>query len=348
MRHAAVRLCALALLALLLPVAACSPVPEDGAAADFPLLQGPWLGQTLPGAEPALFAPGVVSNGMANRDVCFSPDGDEVFFGVTAGGVSTVLHSRLVDGAWTEPDIPSFARDLAFAVFEPAFSADGNTLYYLTNLAAPGQEQQPGWGTQNIFAVDREGDGWGEPYALPAPITSDAGEFYPSFTADGTLYFCRQDPATGQVAVMRSRPVDGAYGEPETLPPAVNCGQNRYNAYVARDESFLIVCVVGHPDNLGPVDYYVCFRSADDAWSEAVNMGPVVNAPGSRASSVSVTPGGGYLIFAATHRPEPAPPSDGSSGWRYLRDLHNRPENGNSDVYWVDAAFIEGLRPAAD
>jgi len=96
------------------------------------------------------------------------------------------------------------------------------------------------------------------------------------------------------------------------------------------------------------VDYYVCFRSADDAWSEAVNMGPVVNAPGSRASSVSVTPGGGYLIFAATHRPEPAPPSDGSSGWRYLRDLHNRPENGNSDVYWVDAAFIEGLRPAAD
>ena len=28
-----------------------------------------------------------------------------------------------------------------------------------------------------------------------------------------------------------------------------------------------------------------------------------------------------------------------------LADAYARPENGNSDTYWVDAAFIEALRP---
>ena len=27
--------------------------------------------------------------------------------------------------------------------------------------------------------------------------------------------------------------------------------------------------------------------------------------------------------------------------------IHAQPENGNSDIYWIDAAVIERLRPAA-
>ena len=47
-------------------------------------------------------------------------------------------------------------------------------------------------------------------------------------------------------ASERSRFVDGAYAEPELLGPEVNCGSNRFNVFVAPDESFAIVPDVGH------------------------------------------------------------------------------------------------------
>ena len=57
------------------------------------------------------------------------------------------------------------------------------------------------------------------------------------------------------------------------LGPEVNCGSNRFNVFVAADESFAIVPALGREDGLGGVDYYVVFRSEDDTWSEPVNMG---------------------------------------------------------------------------
>jgi hypothetical protein len=29
-----------------------------------------------------------------------------------------------------------------------------------------------------------------------------------------------------------------------------------------------------------------------------------------------------------------------------LRERYASPENGNTDIYWIDAAFIESLRPS--
>ena len=29
----------------------------------------------------------------------------------------------------------------------------------------------------------------------------------------------------------------------------------------------------------------------------------------------------------------------------YLKDLHNGPHNGDVNIYWIDAGFIEDLRP---
>ena len=36
-----------------------------------------------------------------------------------------------------------------------------------------------------------------------------------------------------------------------------------------------------------------------------------------------------------------------AAGWSYetLRRLHNSPANGNADIYWMNADFIEDLRP---
>ena len=66
---------------------------SNALAGEIPEASGPYLGQPLPGGEAALFAPGIVSTGMMDRDVSMSPDGREMYFGRMAGGAVVILYS---------------------------------------------------------------------------------------------------------------------------------------------------------------------------------------------------------------------------------------------------------------
>ena len=56
-----------------------------------PGLTGDYLGQSVPGDSAVLFAPGIISTGLANRDVAISPDGNEIYIGVTLGTYSSTI-----------------------------------------------------------------------------------------------------------------------------------------------------------------------------------------------------------------------------------------------------------------
>jgi len=222
--------------------------------------------------------------------------------------------------------------------FEPAFSADGSKLFFLSNRP----DGDEALGDQDIWVVERNPDGWGEPRNLGAPVNTDGGEFFPSLTWDGTLYFSRNAKGSSLNQVFRSRWAEGTFQEPELLPEQVNCGTNRFNAYVSPDESYLIVPAVGMDDAFDGVDYYAVFRNRDDRWSEPVNLGALVNRDNARGWSPYVSPGGEYFFFMATRTMEIE-----ALDWNYetLKELNNSPGNGNADIYWVDARFIEELRP---
>jgi hypothetical protein len=54
---------------------------------------------------------------------------------------------------------------------------------------------------------------------------------------------------------------------------------------------------------------------------------------------------GKYLFFMSTRTPDHKAVSKPYSAAE-LNRIHNNPENGNSDIYWMDAGIIEKLRPA--
>ena len=334
------------LVVLCLFVVACSPNCSDesavGPTSTFPELRGPYLGQEPPGLEPQIFAPGIVSTGLATRDVAMMPDGSEIYFGVTVGDRSLIMMTKDVDGQWTEPEVAPFSG--RYLDLEPAISPDGQRFFFLSTRPQAGQEEKSGWVYQDIWVMDRENDGWSEPYNLGSPVNSDAPEYFPSVTEDGTLYFTRE--GEGQVSsTYRSRFVDGVYIEPELLGPEVNCGSNRFNVFVAPDESFAIVPAVGREDGLGGVDYYVVFRSDDDTWSEPVNMGDAINQPTGREWSASLSPDGKYLFFM-TSRTDPS--ADLPLTGRSISDLlaaSTQSGLGSSDIWWVSTDIIERLRP---
>ncbi len=341
MNSARVSICLLCLIAV-----ACSPDccddPESEVSSALLELRGPYLGQEPPGLEPEIFAPGIVSTGLATRDVAMTPNGAELYFAVTLGDRTMIMETHQQDGVWTEPAVAPFSG--RYLDIEPAISSDGQRFFFLSTRPQPGQEEKPGWVYQDIWVMDREGDTWGEPYNLGAPVNTDAPEYFPSVTSDGTLYFTRE--GEGRIsATWRSRFVDGVYTEPEMLGPDVNCGSNRFNVFVAPDESFAIVPALGGEDALGGVDYYVVFRSDDDTWSEPINMGPAINQAEGREWSASLSPDGKYLFFMSSRAyGETKIPLTSKSITELLR-LSTEPGWGSSDIWWVSAEVIEHLRP---
>ncbi|MDF1575019.1 MAG: hypothetical protein P1P86_07490 [Bacteroidales bacterium] len=254
---------------------------------------------------------------------------------------STILCSKEIDGTWLPPEIVPFSGGPGVADFEPAFSPDGSRLYFLSSRP-DGDEPA---GDQDIWVVKRTENGaWGLPENLGEPVNTDGGEYFPSLTSDGTLYFTRGLKGSGLNQIFRSRWENGAFQEPELLPGQVNCGTNRYNAFIAPDESYIIVPAVGMPDAYDGVDYYIIFRNENDQWSEPLNMGALVNRDNARGYSPYVSPDQKAFFFMATRTQEIE-----EAYWSYetLKKLYDSPGNGNADIYWVDAGFIEQLKEQA-
>lgn len=326
-----------AILFALLP--SCSNRGDTGRAGEFPALEGDYLGQSPPGMEPEIFARDIISDPMQNRDVAMTPDGNEMYFGLASGGIFTIIRSERVDGRWSRPEVAPFAADPDINDFEPCISPGGELFLFLSTRPPEGQEPRGGWAYQNIWAMDRREGGWSEPYDLGPPINTDAAEFFPSLTSDGTLYFTRG--GGGEYYIYRSRPTDKGYAEPERLGPGVNAGAAQYNAFIANDESYLIYLVTENERNIGVIDYYISFRNEDDTWTGPINMGPKINRPGARGASPYVTRDGRYLFFSSTR-----PLGEGVTlTYDLIRNLYYEPQNGAGDIYWVDASIIEELRP---
>lgn len=192
--------------------------------------------------------------------------------------------------------------------------------------------------------MDRAGDGWGEPYNLGPPVCTDDSEFFPSVTRDGTLYFTRgiEENGARRHLVFRSRLVDGKYATAEMLPDAVNAGESQYNAFIDPDERYLILGIAGRDDSIGPGDYYICFRSENDEWTGPINMGEKINTPTNRVVSPYVSLDGKYFFFASNRQKED---SGEARTYMGIQQKVAEPQNGSSDIYWIDASFIETLRP---
>ena len=338
-------------VAILLSSTGCAQDGRDPLGqAPFPRLTGDYLGQPLPGTEPELFAPGVVSTGMYTRDLTMTPAGDEIYFGASVGNFTyaTILVARRRDGVWSEPEVAGFARNPAYTYLEPFVHPTGQQLFFVSDQPDPLDPEREDH--ENIWVLDRTSSGWGPPRKLGTPVNSELAEYFPSVTRDGTLYFTREDPETRQGGVFRCRYDGERYLEAERLPEQINSTPYVFNAYVTADESFVIVPTFGREDSYGHADYYVCFRRTDptspagDAWSEPVNLGPRVNTTRGDEWSCSLSPDGRYFFFMSARLLDSVLEPGAGLTRRRLFEMHNRPGHGLASIYWMEAGFLDSLR----
>lgn len=244
-----------------------------------------------------------------------------------------------------------FAPDIVTTTnweYSGVFSPDMQAFYFLREVVdAEGKEKQ------EFVVFKNNNDQWeetvissrkGQPYVSPDGKTIHLGKRYMERTADGWSAVKSLDAPFKDLPIMRltasskgtyffdefkrditgdirySRLVDGKYEAPKLLGKAINAGRS-FHPFIAPDESYLLFD--GYREGgYGDSDIYISYRQQEGTWGDPINLGDKVNTAGWEASA-SVTPDGKYLFFNRMIGPK---------------------EDGNVDIFWVDAEVIEGLK----
>jgi len=300
-------------------------------------LTGPYLGQKPPGKTPKIFAPGVVSTELPERDLTISPDGNEIYFAVQLGQMndwrSCIVGVKQINGFWTKPEVVSFSGQ--YSDIEPFIQPDGKKMYFAsTRPIVEGKENK---GRYSIWYVDKIENGWGTPKTIGKPITGEGMVCYASITKTGTMYFTKKHK-DGNEFIYRSIFVNGKFTTPKILPENININDSQWNAIISPDEDYLIIPSYVEDDNYGSADYYVSFRDENDNWSNLINLGEKINSPGLDFTP-SISPDGKYFFFQRMNWTEDI--DNKILNYSDLVNIHN----GRGDIYWVDASVIKDLKP---
>lgn len=290
-----------------LPLAILTMSCESHGQDEFPIFEGPYLGQKPPGMVAEPFAPGIISTEAWELEGVFAPGMKEFYFTIDRGKDTdatpksfrpTVIGFRQQNNVWEK--YIEFKR-----TGEIVFSPDGNRMHM-----AKGYK-------------DRVGDGWSERKSLgPMIDRKDWGIMRLSASAKGSYVF-DDYKSNDNEAIRISTLKDCKRQEPIALGPTVNSGTFTAHPFIAPDESYLI-WDSKREGGYGDADLYISFREKDGAWGPAINMGPQVNSDKADFYA-SVTPNGKQLLFNRT--------------------ISRTDDHINVDIYWVDAQVIENLRP---
>jgi hypothetical protein len=203
----------------------------------------------------------------------------------------TLMSSTFSDGQWSAPAALPFSG--TFRDLDPAFSPDGNRLYFSSARPSGPSPADTTTGVDTWY-VDRVGSGWGTPMRLSEPANSAQTDMYPSVTRRGVLYFdsFRSPPRR---LVFRAEPRgDGSFNTPQLLDVAVNSDSGASNLFVDPDERFVVFGAV-RPGGAGGIDLYISWKTAT-GWTTPRNLGAQVN-----TSAVEFCPfvsrDGKYLYF---------------------------------------------------
>jgi hypothetical protein len=306
-----------------------------------------WFGEPGPGHVPRLFAPGKISDAMSDRDMAISPAGDELFYTIQAarGQLSVVLYIHFTGGAWSQPEMASFAG--RYNDLEPAFSVGGDTLYFSSNRPVDSDDPKGGKKDQagavkagevkdyDIWMLKKEKGKWGNPARLDTVINSARDEFYPSIARNGNLYFTREmENGKGKEDIVVSEWKNGRYQPPYSLPAAINSDKYEFNAFVDPDERFLLFTSYGREDDLGGGDLYLSAKNGKGEWLPAAHLDSTIN-----SSAIDFCPFVSFdkkYLFFTSGRFRESPPYAKPLDFAALRQLLENPGNGLNDIYWME------------
>ncbi len=252
----------------------------------FPELTGPYLGQTLPGNEPIVFARDIVTGqreGSNHSSVSISPDGKEMYWQLH----SQIWTSKLENNKWTMPEVLPFSKTIKGIYMDdaPFVSPDNKKMFFVSKRPIGTADTQK----ENIWYVERTSTGWSDPIPVNSEVNSIQIHWQVSVSNNGALYFAGNKPdGFGGYDIYYSRLIDGKYAEPINLGLQFNSKFDEFSPFIAPDETYIIYSRLGMEDR----GIYISFKGKDGKWGQPIKLPKSL-----RGVCPMVSPDGKYLFI---------------------------------------------------
>lgn len=239
--------------------------------------------------------PGPLSSPADELNASFTPDGKTVYFTRKQGPTGVIMVSQFSAGHWSEPVVAPFSGN--YPDYDPFVTVDGTRLYWISKRPVKGVPRED----LDLWMVQREGERWSAPQHLDGPVNSDAGEFYPTVTRDGTLYFSSNRPGgSGRGDIYRAPLVDGGYPEVYSLGDSVNSAAFEGDPFISPDEKLLIFTAWGRQGGDPEGDLYYA-QNRNGVWSSPLRLRDGINSAAQEYAPI-VSPDGQWLYWASYRR----------------------------------------------
>jgi len=282
-----------------------------------------------PPTEVALFAEGFISTSMNERDFAISIDGKEIYYTISTpeSSFQTIVFSTLGEKGWSKPEVVPFAGK--YSDLEPAFSADGNKMYFASNRPLAGNKPKD----FDIWMVERIGKTWGEPKNLGDPVNTESDEFYPSIAKSGNLYFTAQyKDGIGKEDIFLAQWRAGQFEKPIPLDTAINSKSYEFNAFVDPDEEFILYTSYGRKDDKGRGDLYMSVKDANGKWLPSKNL-TTLNS--TRLDYCPYLSPDKKILFFTSERNSLPTSFEKKTNYNQIKEISSGTLNGTGNIYWV-------------
>jgi len=223
-----------------------------------------WINGMLSEGEPIFTDPEVFDENLVqqyhNGNAAFSSDGKIMMFTRTQEERVPKDNERFrthylklfqseFDGKnWSQPEPFTYNSD-NYSVGHPAFSADGNKLYFVSNM--PG-----GQGGSDIWVCTKKDEKWSDPQNLGSVVNTIMDEVFPYMDCKGKLYFSSEGHlGYGGLDIFYTSEVSGNWDKPTNMMGGVNTSYDDFG--VAIDHKMEIGLVSSNrPGGQGSDDIY--------------------------------------------------------------------------------------------
>ncbi len=297
----------------------------------------------LPPGE--LLAPGVVSTAYNETSATLTPQGEEVYFmrGNLASSDATILVARRQGAQYGDVRIAPFSG--IWKDSEPHLSPDGKRLYFVSNrpttnggaplVATRGTLRFPG---SNLWYVQRNGEGWGEPVHIGGEIARVPMVYNPVVAASGTLYFSahREDSGSGY-QIYRAQPEGEGWSAPRQVALGKGVQANHMDPAIDPRERFILFAG-DEGDSAGSADIYIAFRTTSGEWGTPIRLPGDVNTM-YLENAPSLGRAFGELFVTSMRVPPTAFPKP-RQDMQVLEQQLDAPLNGSRNIWRFDISAV--------
>ncbi|MBO0323336.1 PD40 domain-containing protein [Muricauda sp. CAU 1633] len=275
------------------------------------------------------------------RDFTLDDSGSEAYFTIQSQteDVSVISTATKTGDAWGTPLIAPFSG--TYKDMEPFLSPDGLRLYFVSNR--PLHDSISTTKDYDIWYVERfsKTAAWSKPINMGSLINTEHNEFYPAVAENGNFYYTGDRPdSKGEDDIFFSEFKNGTYTDPISLDENINSKTFEYNAYISKDDSYLIFGGYNREDGQGSGDLYISFKNAFGEWSKAKPLPQPINSK-QMDYCPFVDEKNNILYFTSRRITNPDGPI---RNMQSLKLFLNSYENGNSRLYKTNIDVLK-LQP---